>query len=241
VHVERAPAKLTLSLRVTGVRADGYHLIDAEMVSLDYGDVLSFAAGDGFEVDGPAAAGVPTGDGNLVRRALAAVGRRAHVRLEKHVPAGAGLGGGSADAAAVLRWAGCFDLGVAAALGADVAFCLVGGRARVTGIGEVVDPLPFVARTFTLLVPPVSVDTARIYRMWDELGGPSSVSHGSGNDLEAAALAVFPELGQWRDRLARATGRAPQLAGSGGSWFVEGEFPGEDRIVTRTVAGPGRS
>jgi 4-diphosphocytidyl-2-C-methyl-D-erythritol kinase len=240
VHVERAPAKLTLSLRVTGVRPDGYHLIDAEMVSLDYGDVLSFATGDGFEVDGPAAAGVPTGEGNLVRRAVAAVGRRAHVRLEKHVPAGAGLGGGSADAAAVLRWAGCFDLGVAASLGADVAFCLVGGRARVSGIGEVVEPLPFVARTFTLLVPPVTVDTARVYRAWDELGGPSSPAGGSGNDLEAAALAVFPELGQWRDRLARATGRVPQLAGSGGSWFVEGEFPGEDRIVARTVAGPGR-
>ena len=110
MHVERAPAKLTVSLRVTGVRADGYHLIDAEMVSLDYGDVLSFSAGDGFEVDGPAAVGVPTGEGNLVCRALAALGRRAQVRLEKHVPAGAGLGGGSADAAAVLRWAGCHDL-----------------------------------------------------------------------------------------------------------------------------------
>lgn len=236
MHVERAPAKLTLSLRVTGVRPDGYHLIESEMVTLDYGDVLTFSDGDGFEVAGPAAAGVPTGDGNLVRRALAAVGRRAHVRLEKRVPAGAGLGGGSADAAAVLRWAGCTDLDVATSLGADVAFCVAGGRAHVAGIGEVIEPLPFVDRTFSLLVPPITVDTARIYRAWDELGAPAA-SGDCSNDLEAAALAVFPSLGEWRDRLAVATGRTAQLAGSGGSWFVEGEFPGEGRIVTRTVAG----
>ena len=235
MHVERAPAKLTLSLRVTGVRDDGYHLIDAEMATLDYGDVLEITEGDGFEVVGPHAAGVPSGADNLVRRALAATGRRAHVRLDKRVPAGAGLGGGSADAAAVLRWAGCTDLGVAARLGADVAFCVVGGRARVTGVGGEVEPLPFVARTFTLLVPPVAVDTARVYRAWDDLGGPSA-PEGSVNDLELAALSVVPELAEWRDRLARASGRRPQLAGSGGSWFVEGEFPGEDRVVARTVS-----
>ena len=236
MHLERAPAKLTVSLRVTGVRADGYHVIDAEMVTLDYGDELSFSDGDGLEVIGPRAAGVPTGDDNLVRRALAAVGRRAYVRLDKRVPAGAGLGGGSADAAAVLRWAGCSDLAVAARLGADVAFCVAGGRARVRGVGEVIDPLPFVDRTFTLLVPPVHVDTARVYRAWDALGGSGAAAPGSANDLEAAALAVFPELATWRDRLAHATGQTPQLAGSGGSWFVEGDYPGEDRIVTRTVA-----
>jgi 4-diphosphocytidyl-2-C-methyl-D-erythritol kinase len=235
VHIERAPAKLTLSLRVTGVRPDGYHLIDSEMVSLDYGDVLEISEGDGLQVTGPWAGGVPPGDDNLVRRALAAVGRRAAVRLDKRVPAGAGLGGGSADAAAVLRWAGCTDLDLAARLGADVAFCLVGGRARVGGAGEVVEPLAFVARTFTLLVPDVAVETARVYRAWDDLGGPPA-SGGSTNDLEAAALTVFPALAAWRDRLARGTGREPQLAGSGGSWFVEGDFPGEGRIVTSTVA-----
>jgi 4-diphosphocytidyl-2-C-methyl-D-erythritol kinase len=235
VHVERAPAKLTLSLRVTGVRDDGYHLIDAEMVTLDYGDVLEIGEGDGLEVVGPGAAGVPTGEQNLVRRALAVAGRRAFVRLDKRVPAGAGLGGGSADAAAVLRWAECRDLDVTAGLGADVAFCLVGGRARVTGVGEVVEPLPFVDRTFTLVVPPLPVDTARAYRAWDDLGGPRAPD-GSVNDLEVAALAVVPELAEWRDRLARASGKRPQLAGSGGSWFVEGEYPGEDRIVARTVS-----
>ena len=140
-----APAKLTVSLRITGVRDDGYHLIDAEMVSLDLADRLTISEGDGLEIVGPAAGGIATDDTNLVRRALAAVGRRAHVRVEKHIPAGAGLGGGSSDAAAILRWAGVDDLAVAASVGADVPFCLVGGRARVTGIGEIVEPLPFVA------------------------------------------------------------------------------------------------
>ena len=234
MHVERAPAKLTLSLRITGVRADGYHLIDAEMVTLDYGDVLEIGEGDSLEVVGPHAAGVPTGDDNLVRRALAVTGRRASVRLDKQVPAGAGLGGGSADAAAVLRWAGCFDPAVAAGLGADVAFCLVGGRARVRGVGEMVEPLPVVARTFTLLVPPVPVSTPLVYRAWDDLGGPTA-SEGSVNDLERPALIVAPELAEWRDRLAEASGRRPQLAGSGGTWFVEGELPGDGRIVARTL------
>lgn len=235
MYTVRAPAKLTLSLRITGTRPDGYHLLDAEMVTLDFGDTLVISDGDGLEVVGPRAAGVPTGDDNLVRRALTVTGRRAHVRLDKQVPAGAGLGGGSADAAAVLRWAGCRDLGVAAGLGADVAFCLVGGRARVRGVGEAVEPLPFQQRIFTLLVPPVPVNTAEVYGAWDALGRPMA-GNGSANDLEPAALAVAPALAEWRDRLAEVTGRVPQLAGSGGSWFVEGDFPGEGRIVARTVS-----
>ena len=234
MHVERAPAKLTVLLRITGVRADGYHLIDGEMVTLDYADVLEIGDGDDLKIVGPYAAGVPTGEQNLVRRALAVTGRRAAVRLDKQVPAGAGLGGGSADAAAILRWAGCSDLAVAAGLGADVAFCVVGGRARVSGVGEVVEPLPFVARTYTLLIPAVPVSTPLVYRAWDDLGGPAA-SDGSVNDLEAPALVVAPELAEWRDRLAQVSGRRPQLAGSGGTWFVEGDFPGESRIVARTV------
>lgn len=227
-----APAKLTLSLRVVGVRTDGYHLIDAEMVTVDLADSLKLSEGDGLSVEGPAAAGVPVDDSNLVRRALAAVARAARVDVEKRIPAGAGLGGGSADAAAVLRWAGCADLGVAASLGADVPFCLVGGRARVTGVGELVSALPFEARRFTLVIPPLSVSTAEVYGAWDSLGGP--VGAGS-NDLEPAALTVAPELVHWRDRLADATGETPRLAGSGATWFVEGAFPGDDRLVVTTT------
>jgi 4-diphosphocytidyl-2-C-methyl-D-erythritol kinase len=228
-----APAKLTLSLRVTGVRADGYHLIDAEMVTLDLADRLEISGGDGLDVEGETAGAVPAGADNLVSRALAAAGRRAHVVLHKRIPSGAGLGGGSADAAAVLRWAGVLDAGVAASLGADVPFCVVGGRARVRGVGEEVQPLAFeevAGRAYTLLTPPLHVSTAEVYRAWDRLGGPAGER---ANDLEPAALAVEPRLAKWRDRLGEATGQTPRLAGSGSTWFVAGAFPGPGRTVVR--------
>ncbi len=231
-----APAKLTLSLRITGVRSDGYHLIDAEMVSLDLADRLELSVGDGLEVVGDANQTVPTGVDNLVSRALAASGRRAAVRLHKRIPSGAGLGGGSADAAAILRWAGVTYVDTAARLGADVPFCLVGGRARVTGIGDQVAPLPFDlvdGRPYTLLIPPLHVSTAEVYRSWDRLGGPVGER---GNDLEPAALVVEPELVRWRDRLGDATGETPSLAGSGGTWFVPGAFPGDGRLVVGVAA-----
>jgi 4-diphosphocytidyl-2-C-methyl-D-erythritol kinase len=232
--VVRARAKLTLSLRVTGVRADGYHLIDAEMVTLDLADTLEFRAGDSLTVTGLGAGGpVPGGEDNLVRRALIAAGRRAAVTLDKRIPTGGGLGGGSADAAAVLRWAGVDDVATAVALGADVPFCLAGGRARVVGIGEEVDPLPFgdvAGRAYTLLIPPVHVSTVEVYRAWDRLGGPTG-DHG--NDLEPAALAVAPELARWRDRLGQSTGEDPRLAGSGATWFVPGAHHGPGLMVVR--------
>jgi len=225
-----APAKLTRSLRITGVRGDGHHLLDAEMVSLDLADTLTFSEGDSLEVRG-AAPDVPLTDDNLVRRALRLVGRTAQVKLDKRIPSGAGLGGGSTDAAAVLRWAGVTDLHLAARLGADVPFCLVGGRARVTGVGEQVVPLPFVPLTFTLLTPPIHCATPAVYAAWDALGGP----HADGtNDLEPAALVVAPALARWRDQLGDATGLTPVLAGSGSTWFVEGAHDGAGFVVVRT-------
>ncbi len=240
MQVVQAPAKLTVSLRVTGVRADGYHMIDAEMVTLDLADTLEFdPSGEGIELvyAGPAAANpglaVSTGPDNLVARALELVGRRARVRITKRIPAGAGLGGGSADAAAVLRWAGCDDLDLAARLGADVPFCLLGGRARVGGIGDVVQPLSPVRRSFTLVLPPLSCPTIDVYRAWDRLGGPTGPGS---NDLERAAVEVVPELAAWRDVLADATKTRPQLAGSGSTWFVDGAFPGPGRVVVTTTS-----
>lgn len=230
-----APAKLTLSLRVTGRRHDGFHLLDAEMVTVDLADELEFVSGDGLELLPGLGAG-PLDDTNLVRRALRAVGRRALVRLRKRIPTGAGLGGGSADAAAVLRWAQVHDTGVAASLGADVAFCVVGGRARVTGIGEVVEPLAFEDRAFTLLTPPLEVSTPAVYRAWDGMRRPSAAGAGAGgNDLEPAALVVEPRLAAWRDRLAEMTGQRPRLAGSGSTWFVEGAHRGPGLVCVRTT------
>jgi 4-diphosphocytidyl-2-C-methyl-D-erythritol kinase len=234
-----APAKLTVSLRVRGVRPDGYHELDAEMVALSLADELVFDEGndEGNDVGKQSGEGVDSGarltvdadagtradelpmtEENLVIRALAVCGRRASVRLTKRIPLGGGLGGGSADAAAVLRWAGCADVTVATTLGADVPFCVVGGRARVEGVGERVAPLPFVARDYLLVLPPFGVDTAAVYAAWD-----ADPSHRGPNELAAAALSVEPRLAAWRDALHELAGTEPTLAGSGSTWFVEGD------------------
>ncbi len=223
----RAPAKLTLTLRVTGVRDDGYHLIDAEMVTLAWADTLTIdPSGHGLSADGPFAEGMPLDGGNLVAKALRLVDRDAAVHLHKAIPHGGGLGGGSADAAAILRWAGLTgsheDLLTAARLGADVPFCLVGGRARVRGIGEIVEPLPFVPLDITLVIPPLACSTVAVYRAWDAQGGTSGQADAAVNDLEPAALAVEPRLVRWRDRIREAAGTRPTLAGSGATWFLQG-------------------
>jgi 4-diphosphocytidyl-2-C-methyl-D-erythritol kinase len=216
-----APAKLTLSLRVTGVRADGYHFIDAEMVSLQLHDVVQVTPSDtsGLQITGPFARGISTGADNLIMRALHHVNQNAHVIVEKNIPHGGGLGGGSTNAAAIFRWAQYDDHEQAATIGADIPFCMVGGRAHVSGVGEIVQPLTPRHHDITLIIPPLHVSTPAVYRMWDQLGGPVS---DSGNDLELAALAVEPQLRVWKEQVANACGQEPILAGSGATWFVFG-------------------
>jgi 4-diphosphocytidyl-2-C-methyl-D-erythritol kinase len=109
---------------------------------------------------------------------------------------------------------------VAAGLGADVPFCVTGGRALVTGVGEVVEPLDFEAFTAVLVTPELTVSTPEVYRAWDALGGPTG-QHG--NDLEPAAVAVEPRLRWWREMIAAVAGSEPSLAGSGGTWYLERE------------------
>ena len=272
-----APAKLTLSLRITGARGDGYHEIDATMVSLDLCDELTLSPGDSLAVvsqlaDQPSTSAAESGAAsscvmpssggnlagnlgdnlggnfagnlgdNLASAALRLVGVSAQVELLKRIPIGGGLGGGSADAAAILRWfnstsnstgnstsSPAIDFAQACQLGADVGFCLIGGRARVRGIGERIDPLPYVLEQYTLLSPPFGVSSAQVYQAWDRLNGASpdgtSPNGPATNDLEPAAIAVAPALGQWRDALAAQTGQQPILAGSGSTWFVKGHYP----------------
>jgi len=110
---------------------------------------------------------------------------------------------------------------------------VAGGRAMVTGVGERITPLPYAPRSFVLLVPPLPVRTADVYRAFDELT-PAGALPG-GNDLLAAALVVAPALARWRDALGAASGRTPRLAGSGATWFVEGTpeelgLSGRDRV-----------
>lgn len=227
-----APAKLTLSLAVTGVRTDGFHLIDAEMVSLDIADDITIvdAPTTTISVSGPYASGVPTDESNIVHAALALCARTAHVSIVKNIPHGGGLGGGSTDAAAILRWAKFTDVASSATVGADVPFCLVGGRARVGGIGEIIEPLPYEEKKITLFIPPIHVSTPAVYRAWDALGGPSG-DHG--NDLEPAALHAYPELRDWQKTIEDAVQQRPFLAGSGATWFV----PGHTQLDSARLAG----
>jgi len=242
--VFRAPAKLTLSLRICGVRPDGYHLLEAEMVALDFFDELTvMPKPDNTPSSLQIIDNTPTPtqlkvaslgavSENLIMKALSLAGKTADITLRKCIPPGAGLGGGSSNAAAILRWAGELDPERAVRLGADVPFCLSGGRARVAGIGEHIEPLPFRPVTYTLLIPPFGCSTAEVYQAWDDMDSPKGRW---GNDLEPAAIAVEPRLELYRDELARVSGGQPRLAGSGSTWFVEGAFPGGGRVVARTL------
>ena len=241
---------------MVGRRDDGYHLLEAEMVSLDLADELEVGEGDRLEVvdavewTGPGASGggrgpvhrepgglpVPAGPDNLVARALRLAGRTARVRLRKRIPAGAGLGGGSSDAAAILRWAGLDDLTLAATLGADVPFCLRGGRALVRGVGEQLEARPHVEETFVVVSPGFGVSTAAVYRAYDEVGTGEVAG---ANHLEHAACTVEPRLVRWRALLAEAAGRSPLLAGSGSSWFFP--CPGGETEATALLGALGRA
>jgi 4-diphosphocytidyl-2-C-methyl-D-erythritol kinase len=183
-----APAKLNLGLRVTGVRADGYHLLDSVFVPLDLADSLEIeveparAASVALRVTG-GPPGLEADARNLAARAaagfLAAAGiaARVHVTLAKRIPVGAGMGGGSSDAAAVLRTlSGRFPdalearalAALAVSLGADVPYFLDPRPARVRGIGEQVEPLAgFPALAVLVATPAPPLATAAVFAAWD--------------------------------------------------------------------------
>ena len=246
--------KLTLSLRVLGLRKDGYHEIEALTVSLGQpSDVVEVTAvphpgGVTFAVEGETEH-VPPGMDNLAARAAEDVmlraGRSGHgVRmvLRKRIPAGAGLGGGSADAAATLvavrkllelELTDDDLLAIAARLGSDVPFCLQGGAAWMRGRGEILEPIELrPGLGFLVAIPPFRLATPTVYAAWDELGGPEAqrrvepqgpVARLIGelaNDLEPAAERVEPGLAEFRRALEHAAGRPAILAGSGSAYVV---------------------
>ncbi len=254
-----APAKLTLTLRVLGVRDDGFHLLDALTVSVDAPcDTMTIAPGPPgirLSVSGPASEGVPNDDDNLVAHAALAVlpdDEGLEIGLSKVIPPGSGLGGGSSDAAAALRY--CADryalepdvvLEAAAAVGSDIPFCVGQVPAWMRGRGEIIEPVAMPDPLHVLIVvPPFSISTPPVYRAWDELGGPRStrtiaappaVAHlvdELANDLEPAAEQVEARLAPYRDALEAAAGAPALLAGSGSACWI----PFEDLDAGRAAA-----
>ncbi|MEQ6201727.1 4-(cytidine 5'-diphospho)-2-C-methyl-D-erythritol kinase [Sulfitobacter sp. HNIBRBA2951] len=205
-----APAKINLTLHVTGQRADGYHLLDSLVVFADVGDRLRFdPAGDlRLTVDGPFADGVPADNRNLVWKAAELAGWTGHIHLTKNLPHGGGIGGGSSDAAAVLR---VLNYGAdALSLGADVPVCLQPRAARMQGIGGDVTPLHDDLTFFAVLVnPALHVPTPAVFKTLKEKENPAMAAFpaegvalsawmdwlkAQRNDLEAPAIAAAPQI-----------------------------------------------
>lgn len=249
---EPARAKLNLALHVTGRRADGYHRLDSLVAFAGIGDTVELEPGPlSLHVDGPFAAGLSTHD-NLCLRAARLAGAEAAIRLTKILPVASGIGGGSADAAAVLR--GLARMGHPLPsnperLGADVPVCLASGPARMQGVGEIVTPLPpLPALAVVLANPGVALSTPQVFAAMarrDHPGLPAIPRFagrddltawlaGTRNDLEPAALAIAPVIGQVLDAL-RATGAAfARMSGSGATCF--GLYDSPDHARTAAAA-----
>ncbi|MEI4473106.1 4-(cytidine 5'-diphospho)-2-C-methyl-D-erythritol kinase [Frigidibacter sp. MR17.24] len=240
-----APAKINLALHVTGRRGDGYHLLDSLVVFAGVGDRLSAAPADrlSLRVSGPRAEGVPTGPENLVLRAarLLDPARGAALTLDKRLPAMAGIGGGSSDAAAALRllsdlWGLALPAAAdTAALGADVPVCLDPVPQRMRGIGERLAPLPALPPVWTVLVNPgVPVATPEIFRRLASPDNPGLGAvprcadaaalagwlRGLRNDLQPAAEALAPQVSTACGALAAQPGcLLSRMSGSGATCF----------------------
>ncbi len=243
-----APAKINLFLRICGKTDDGYHLLDSAIVFTHFGDHLTIepAHDDQLAIIGEFASGLANADDNLVMTALN--GFRAaggvigglSITLEKNIPVGAGLGGGSADAAALLRAVNALSsmpLGkdalyhLAASLGADVPVCLAGGCQRIAGIGETMTPIDLdFAGAILLVNPRIPLSTKEVFTRFTgpTSGFAGSVSNldaadmvGLGNDLTATAVELAPAINSCLDRLARSKGAiATAMSGSGASCFA---------------------
>ena len=251
--VEAAPAKLNLALHVTGRRADGYHLLDSLVAFAGVGDVVALGPGPlSLGIDGPFATGL-SGDDNLCLRAARLAGADAAITLTKNLPVASGIGGGSADAAAVLR--GLARMGHALPeraerLGADVPVCLASAPARMQGVGEIVTPLPpLPVLPLVLVNPGVAVATPQVFAALDRRDNPAlpEIPRFTGladltawlaatrNDLEPAALSIAPVIGQVLDAL-RATGTAfARMSGSGATCFGFYDSPERARIAAMAL------
>jgi 4-diphosphocytidyl-2-C-methyl-D-erythritol kinase len=237
-----AYAKLNLTLRLVGRRADGYHELQSLVTAVDFADRITLTpAEQGIALVAPADLGPP--ERNLALRAARALllGEQPGVRieLEKGIPAGAGLGGGSSDAAAVLVGLNeLFSLGkslgelqgIGAGLGADVPFFLGPSPAWIEGIGEKITPVDVaLPAAFLVLVPRFHCPTPEVYRAFDGLhlplsppwlGGAAREDMTFTNDLWPAAVHLYPELHRVRDLLSNVARGVVAMTGSGSALFA---------------------
>jgi 4-diphosphocytidyl-2-C-methyl-D-erythritol kinase len=258
-----APAKVNFGLRIVGRRADGYHLLESVFLPVDLADEILLSLCDGagvaLRVSGECE-GVPSDTRNLAARAAeafleaAGLAQGVSIALVKKIPAPGGLGGGSSDAAAVLRGLAALLPGrvpperlraLALGLGADVPFFLAPRPALVSGIGEVSEPVALPSFTLLLAHPGVPLATSAVYAAYDVAtasltpprGGPSlrallalreeasSLRSLLVNDLEPAATVLCPAVAELRKEIEAAGASAVGMSGSGPTLF--GVFPSE--------------
>ncbi len=262
-----APAKINLFLRVTGRRADGYHELDSIFVPIALGDRVAIEMRPSDKVSIAMrceGASVPLDDRNLAWRAAAAfmkefgVAAEVLIDLRKEIPVGAGLGGGSSDAGAVLRMmAALYRIDarerlatIALGLGADVPFFLDARPARVGGIGERIAPLASMpVLHLVIAAPPIEVSTAAVFRALtpDSWSGTApdgdlraiAAGHFESsaliNDLEPLAIRICPQIAQLKTILRGLGASAAAMTGSGGAVF--GIFPAAEEAARAAQAG----
>ena len=249
-----AHAKINWSLNILGVLSNGYHDLDMLMQPISLSDALTFAPADALTLT---VNGAPGDANDLILKAARALReiaqtaesapRGARISLNKRIPARAGLGGGSADCAETLKalnqmWNLRLPLGelirIGAKIGADVPFCLTGGLARVSGIGEKIEPLSGAPRcALVLITPGGGLSTPDVFREWDSLPSQSpaqsparlarAIANGdwkaaqalSFNALEAPAIRLLPEIGAWIQKFRDCGAQYVRMTGSGSTVF----------------------
>ena len=266
----KAHAKINWALNILGIRPNGYHELDMLMQSIELCDEMTIQESDtlSLSVDGGPYA---LDERNLVVRAArvlnacAGTAHGARISLVKHIPARAGMGGGSADcAAALVALNRLWGLGlsmeklleIGLSLGADVPFCLTGGLARVSGIGETIEPAPCApAIPLAMVTPGGGLSTQDVFGAWDTGGYPVSEHSMSAlaeavmaqdlekigalafNALEAPAVRMMPEIGQAMDAFRALGAGTVFMTGSGSTVVAAFESEAQARLAAAQVDG----
>jgi 4-diphosphocytidyl-2-C-methyl-D-erythritol kinase len=259
---ETAYAKINLALHVRERRADGYHRLETLFAFAQHGDVLTAERADrlSLTISGPFSKGLSSGPDNLVLRAALAlqtqfaVNEGAALILDKRLPIAAGIGGGSADAAATLRllarlWSLNVDdaaiMDIAASLGADVPACVVSRTMRGDGVGDILTPVDsgtLSGLPLLLVNPLVACPTGPVFEAWDGIDrGPLGIdapliaARGGRNDLAAPAIELVPEIGSVLHLLAASGPMMVRMSGSGATCFAIYTDAGSRDSAARTV------